>query len=136
MNKLVLIFFFASLLIISCNKEDNTDAFNIGTESEFQHGSINKSADNSLNFSIIEINDSRCPSDVECVWQGKADIKLEIESPQKGILTLNTYDNLIDTFANYSFELIEVSPYPISTKNITLDNYIVTLEINQITQNH
>jgi len=132
MKNLILIVLFTAFLFAACDKTEDPESFNFGSESKFKHGNINKSGDNSLKFSIIEINDSRCPSDVVCVWQGMADVKVEIESPQKGTLSLNTYDNLIDTFGIYSFELIEVTPHPISTKNIELKNYLVTLNIQQI----
>ena len=89
--------------------------------------------DNPLTFSIIEINDSRCPSDVICIWQGKAELKIEVISPVSGTLILNTYNHLNDTLGNYSFELKDVSPYPISTATIDPEDYIVTLKISEIT---
>lgn len=136
MRKLILITIFGAILFYSCNNETLFGDFDLGKIEEFHQGEINQARDNSLEFTITEIHDSRCPSDVVCVWQGKVDLKLEIESPQSGTLFLNTYDNLIDTFANYSFTLIEVLPYPISTKAIKQDDYIIKMEINYITQNY
>jgi len=122
----------AVFLFVSCNKNELPDTFKIGFEEEFQHGEINLTNDNSLNFSIIEINDSRCPSDVTCIWEGKVDVKIEIKSPQKGNIILSTHNNRIDTFDVYSFELIDVSPYPITTETIELKDYKVTLKIEEI----
>ena len=103
-------------------------------ENEFKINGEYHSADNYLNFSVTEINDSRCPSDVVCVWQGKADVKIEVKNPVRGSISLNTYDNLIDTVGNYSIELIDVSPYPVSTKVIKLEEYKVTLKIVELTE--
>ncbi len=132
MKQLLLTFIFTATLFLACNNEELPNGFKIGTEQNFRHGTLNLSDNNSLEFSITEINDSRCPSDVYCAWEGKADVKLEIESPQKGTLVLSTHDNRIDTFGIYSFELIDVSPYPISTKTIELKDYDVTLKISAL----
>jgi hypothetical protein len=102
-------------------------------ENEFKINGVYHSSDNSLKFSITEINDSRCPSDVVCVWAGKADVKIKVESPFSGNLVLSTMNNgfykNIDTLGNYSFQLVDVSPYPISTEEIKLEDYSVTLKI-------
>lgn len=132
MKNLILSAFFVTLLFVSCNNKDLSDTFKIGFNEEFQQGTINQSDDNLLKFSITEINDSRCPRDVVCIWKGKADVKIEIESPLKGNVILSTYDNPIDTFDTYSFELIDVSPYPISTQTVELENYKVTLKIKDL----
>ncbi len=130
MKNSILLLISALLILVSCIKENSSDSFKIGFENEFQYGIINQSDNNSLKFSITEINDSRCPSDVICVWEGKADVKIEIESPQKGTFILSTYSNRIDTLGNYYFELIDVSPHPISTQTIELKDYDVTIKIN------
>ncbi|MCF6331820.1 MAG: hypothetical protein L3J11_00935 [Draconibacterium sp.] len=132
MKNLFLTVFFATLLFVSCNNEEFLTTFKVGIAEKFQQGEMNQSDDNSLKFSITEINDSRCPSDVICVWQGEADVKIEFELPQTGFVVLSTYDNLIDTFGTYSFELIDVLPYPISTKTIKLEDYDVTLKIKEL----
>ena len=123
-----------AILLVSCDNETISDSFSLGFEKDFKiHGEYH-STDNSLNFSVVEINDSRCPSDVVCVWQGKADVKIEVKSPVHGSIMLNTFDNLIDTVGNYSFELKDVSPHPISTKVIKLEEYNVTLKIVELTK--
>ncbi len=132
MKNSILLFILTLFIFVSCNEETSSDSFKIGFENEFQYGILNQSHDNSIKLSITEINDSRCPSDVVCVWQGEAIVKIEIELPQKGTISLSTYDNLIDTFANYSFELIDVSPYPISTEIIELNDYNVTLKVEEL----
>lgn len=129
---------FYSLLIIiafsltSCDKETFPESFTIGLGSEFKINNEYFSSDKSLIFSITEINDSRCPSDVICVWEGKADVKIEVTNPVRGSILLSTYKHQIDTIGNYSFELKNISPYPISTKAIKLKEYSVTLKILEL----
>ncbi len=119
---------------VSCDNETVSDSFSLGFESDFKINGDYHSVDNLLNFSITEINDSRCPSDVVCVWEGKADVKIDVKSPVSGLLILSTYDQLVDTIGNYSFELLDVSPYPISTRVIELEEYNVTLKIVELTE--
>lgn len=117
---------------ISCDQEPIPDSFSFGVEKEFKINGDYHSIDNSLKFTITEINDSRCPSDVVCIWAGKADVKIKVESPVPGTITLSTYDNPVDTIGSYSFKIIDVSPYPISTKTIKLDDYVVLLKIEKL----
>lgn len=129
------IYFFFTLIFISfisCDEEPVSDSFSFGLENDFKINGEYHSADNSVKFRITEINDSRCPSDVICIWAGKADVKIQVESPVSGIITLSTYDNQADTVGNYSFKLIDILPYPISTKTIKLDEYDVTLKIVEL----
>ena len=116
----------------SCENEENYRFFDIGVENSFRFDREYQSSDDLMNFSVININDSRCPTDVVCVWEGKADVTIEVEGPLAGTIVLNTYDNLIDTIGNYSFELKEVLPHPISTETIELKDYRVTLKIEGI----
>ena len=128
--------FFVSLILISfisCDNEPVSDSFSFGLDNEFKINGEYHSVDNSVHFRITEINDSRCPSDVVCIWEGKADVKIKVESPVSGSITLSTYDNPVDTVGNFSFEIIDVLPYPISTKTIQLKDYNVTLKIVELT---
>jgi hypothetical protein len=121
-----------AISFISCDQESVSDSFSYGLDNDFKINGEYHSIDNSLNFSITEINDSRCPSDVVCIWAGKADVKIKVESPVPGTITLSTYDNPVDTVGNYSFKIIDVLPYPISTKTIRLEDYIVMLKIEKL----
>lgn len=131
-KSLSICFLIAVICLSACNKEDSSETFRFGFEEIFQRGKINLANDNSLQFNIIEINDSRCPSDVICIWQGEAIIKINIEKPHSGLVELSTYDNLIDTIGAFSFQLIDVSPYPISTQSLEQDDYNVVLKIEKL----
>ena len=132
MKNLILILFFSTFVFVSCNEKIIPGTFDFNTREIFKFGETNLSPNNTLAFSITQINDSRCPKGVECTWQGSADITLNFDSPQKDSLVLRTHNNLIDTFANYSFELIDISPYPIYNETIEMEGYDVTLIIKEI----
>ena len=132
MNKLVWLSIVFGILLFSCQSENFPDTFLFDLDERFQVGDEYCSSNRSLKFRITEINDSRCPADVICVWQGEAVVKIAIESPFPGTLALSTFNHLTDTIGPYSFELINVAPYPVSTKTIQLDEYNVTLKIREI----
>lgn len=132
MKKLILSLCVLGLVVYACNKEFFTDIFVTGMEDEFKIGTDYQSNDSDLKFKISVIQESRCPSDVVCVWQGQAVVKIVVKSPVPGTIELSTYDNLIDTLGSYSFELVDVSPYPVSTEVIKPEDYHVKLKIENL----
>lgn len=131
MNNLLFILLPMRFIVHGCNQEIFPVTFLLGLEKDYQINKEYQSNDNELKFEITVINDSRCPGDVVCIWQGEAVVKIEVKTPQSGTIELSTYDNLTDTVGSYSFELINVSPYPVSTEIIDPKDYNVTLNIKK-----
>jgi len=76
--------------------------------------------------------DSRCPIDVICVWQGNAAVALELTAGEGPTLpfTVNTGiepDSAVH--AGYFVQLLEVNPAPVSTSRIDRKRYRVKLRI-------
>ena len=132
MKNLLYFPFLILLFLLSCEDETADGKFDFGEDEIFHTDQYYRSGDNSLKISIREINDSRCPADVVCIWQGETVVKIEIESPQKSTVSLKLYEDPIDTIGNYSFELKDVSPYPVSTETTLFRDYDVTLRIEKI----
>jgi hypothetical protein len=81
---------------------------------------------NNVMISVTKvIEDSRCPSDVQCIQAGTVRILLNTETPtgtstlEMGLGETKTVDSLI-------FSLDDVKPYPISTKKISPADYKFT----------
>ena len=74
--------------------------------------------------------DSRCPINAICVWEGNASVTLELKNSisDQMITRLNTNLNLksIDFFG-VNIILTELNPYPKSNESINPDNYVVKL---------
>lgn len=132
MKNIFLILTIAGIFFVSCQKDTLPKNFDFEQEENFRWGNEYFSNDNSIKLTITEINDSRCPSDVVCIWQGEAIVKLKVEADITNIIELSTFDNQTDTVGSYSISLINVSPYPVSTENIELDNYVVALSIVEL----
>ena len=122
----------AGFLFFSCDKEEISGNFDFGVEKSFKIDETYQSKGHSLKFMLTEINDSRCPMDVDCNWAGMVQVKITIDKPVSGTIILNSYNNPTDTLANYSFELMNVLPYPISTQTTELEDYDVKLKVKKI----
>ena len=80
--------------------------------------------------------DSRCPSDVVCIWAGQVSALVNVNNNGKDIgdikLTLGANkDDAVKDIGGYYLKLLEVKPYPISTKKIEPSEYVVTLVVKQ-----
>ncbi|MBN1819223.1 MAG: hypothetical protein JW833_00820 [Prolixibacteraceae bacterium] len=131
MKKLILII---ALFLFAFACEDKVSESNFGFNGELQlkHGQIVYSDNNDISLEILNINDSRCPSDVVCIWAGEARIFLEFKNTTTTIFELCTGGPLKDTIDNYIFELMNVSPYPVSTETLELDDYTIKLNITEL----
>ena len=99
-------------------------------------GESASSPDGSVTITFVEVvQDSRCPSDVECVWAGNIQVLIEVHQGtelQQYTLTLPPLegDTSVFTLADYTIELKDVQPYPVSTDPIDLADYTITLEFS------
>jgi hypothetical protein len=85
-----------------------------------------------LRFVGVE-EDSRCPSDVQCVWQGNAAVRLafEMQGSPPGTVLLNTGVEPTEVeLGGYRVRLVQVTPVPISASTIPAAGYRVTLQID------
>jgi hypothetical protein len=84
-----------------------------------------------VRFVAVE-GDSRCPADVFCIQGGDALVKIEVQSARgtqpydlhTGSLTPVVHDRLTIT-------LVQLVPYPFSTRTTQPEDYRVTLRVTQ-----
>ena len=79
------------------------------------------------------MEDSRCPADVLCIWQGEAKISVNVikDSQDLGNFALSTLEEkATQRFESFTIKLVEVQPYPSSNKEIKLSDYIITLVVS------
>ena len=79
------------------------------------------------------IDDSRCPTDTNCIWAGNAKIKIRVtRNGRSKELELNTgLDPKDVVFAGYSFRLVGLTPEPRSNIRINRNGYIAKIEIEK-----
>ena len=89
--------------------------FEIGQPFELSFGETAINVDESIFIEFSEVNDSRCPTDVVCIWEGNGMVKLLISIKDKEAETLlNTHPNLknSETLNGITISLSKLSPYP------------------------
>lgn len=92
--------------------------------------SANIHAEN-LKITFLQVReDSRCPVDVTCIWQGTASLEFAISQIQNIPITLSN-DNPKSVFGKYQIYLIDVTPYPVSSSTIKQNDYIAFLKITK-----
>lgn len=76
--------------------------------------------------------DSRCPSNVQCVWAGDAVINLGLSSTtaaSQEAAPHTTLDPRFADYAGYRVKVIGLAPIPNSGSTITAASYVVTLQV-------
>jgi hypothetical protein len=83
-------------------------------------------------------SDSRCPTGVECVWAGNAEVLIEASAGGargKRTLSLNTNAGqeraAEGTYGRYTVKLVGLSPYPRSGRKIRPGEYTATLLVSK-----
>ena len=87
-----------------------------------------------IRFVAVE-NDSRCPSDVTCVWAGNAAVQIQLGIGRGSkTVTLNTSKSPSfvgeDEYHGYKVKLVELGPYPRSDRKIARRDYTATLLVS------
>jgi len=75
------------------------------------------------------LEDSRCPRDVVCIWEGNARVQLDLSrsgGPEASIL-LNTTQPRVVVFGAQRVELADVTPYPDTRVRFARSAYRVRL---------
>ncbi len=111
MKGFLLLFSFSIFLAKAC---DTGDDFNLGEAFTMELGQemANSSAD--LMVKWLEVaEDSRCPTNTNCVWEGQAKISLTVNGDPL-VLTLREGkpEEAKANFKGYIFEAIKLDPYP------------------------
>ena len=71
--------------------------------------------------------DSRCPTDVQCVWAGNARVGIRLQ-PGDTVAELNTgVDPRTVTHGGYVIELVELTPRPARGRTPSPSEYVATL---------
>ncbi|MCV0367318.1 MAG: hypothetical protein K5798_08685 [Nitrosopumilus sp.] len=95
--------------------------------------------DSELQLTVLDaVGDSRCPSDVTCVWEGAVSVQVNLikDDLDLGNHTILLGENGDDKqiFDGYFVKLITVEPYPSSTTPIKSSDYVMTFLVSKINE--
>lgn len=89
-----------------------------------------------INIAMLDVQDSRCPIDVTCIWEGSAAVLFEISNGEEALtFTLHTVIDVSTgmrsdtTVFDRKIELLEVNPYPVANTSYTLEDYSVKIKV-------
>jgi hypothetical protein len=89
----------------------------------------------SMKITFLRVaQDSRCPTDVFCFWQGDAEVELLVIHPETGRRRVTLHTTLTPkqgTVAGYLVRLNRLAPYPKTTSPIPLRDYRATLTVRE-----
>ena len=76
--------------------------------------------------------DSRCPADVVCIQGGDAVVHVTaIDDDARADLELHTGDMQPVKYGSYTINLVQLQPYPFSSRTIQPDEYRATLKVTR-----
>ena len=92
----------------------------------------------SLRIKLVDVQDSRCPKNVTCVWAGNGAVKLDVSvgGRHRKTLTVNT-SNLPampgnQTYLGYKISLVALNPYPGTSDGVKPVVRVATLTITRM----
>jgi hypothetical protein len=132
--KPTMLFLLSVLLFFSCAEDPDCVDSVVGEEISIQvFDTATYCSDNlSITFNAYP-NDSRCPSNVTCIWAGFVEVELLINQDGKeSVLKLSTEPNVSglpvqSKVGDYSIKLIDVIPYPATNVRIDPNQFRVVL---------
>ncbi|HEX8638998.1 MAG TPA: hypothetical protein VF692_13095 [Pyrinomonadaceae bacterium] len=80
------------------------------------------------------MEDSRCPTDSNCIWAGNAKIKIQIGKGKSAAKTFELNTNLEPqtvSFAGYEIKLVNLTPQPASNIRINRNGYTATFAVSK-----
>jgi hypothetical protein len=124
----------AFIAIASCAPKSDYKTFSLGDSFSLSVGQSASIDGDDLAIRFIDvITDSRCPSGVECIWQGEVACLVEITHSGTGQEKVLTYPGLTQgpsqaQIGSYQFTF-SVGPYPEAGKQIEKSEYRLNLLI-------
>lgn len=126
------------IVLFSCSQDesesDNFAAIKFDKNSVLKINNCLDIAETEYSLCFESVDDSRCPTNAVCVWEGNAAANFVLKSTTGNTpFTLNTNESFKrDTILNnLKIELIGVLPYPILNKTTNPNEYVVEIKISK-----
>lgn len=110
----------------------------VGSEFKLKAGRVVTLDGGRLRVRLVRVaSDSRCPSDVDCVWAGNAEVVLEVGGSRRGKRALRLNTNASPErpgearYGRYTLKLTGLAPQPRSNRKIAPGQYTATLLVSK-----
>ncbi|WP_234572699.1 hypothetical protein [Rhodohalobacter sp. 614A] len=125
------IFLYLLLMICTaCQSSLTPEQYDYGDEFDLAIGEKTRIGDNRISVEFVDVlEDSRCPSNANCIWAGNGKVQLKVQNHD---IILNTYLEPHDTtITNIHVELLNLAPYPEYPRQFEKDDYYIRLLITK-----
>ena len=124
------------VLAIGCTNITSSIQTKLGQEFSLSIGQTAAITGEDLKVKFVEVvEDSRCPSGVECPWAGRVSCIIELTQNRATSKTVLTQSGLTEGYAIETYELYQlkfrVEPYPQAGKAINKSDYRLLLTISK-----
>lgn len=140
-KSIIISFLWIACLACDTKKDEAPEVIDQITSASYKKSTAVTIPGQSLTVKVLEVNESRCPINVDCIQAGSADIQLSISDGSNEANVPVSFKNASkasghQTFAlakqNYSLVVHEVLPYPVSTEKPNPEDYQVNLSIEKL----
>ncbi len=139
--RVLLLLYFLYLIPCSAQKLEN-DSISISEPITTPEIVIKAHLGRLINFGEIElklkevVSDSRCPSDVHCIWAGEITLKVDVYKngrffKEKTISLSSGKNSVTDIYSteSYGIKAVSVTPYPQTKEGkIRLEDYVLNIK--------
>jgi hypothetical protein len=106
------------------------ETFDAGQEFTLAPGGTGVARDGGFEVRFISVSeDSRCPTDVTCVWAGEVKLKVALKARSEDA-EREVKEGESTTFGGRELTAVLVRPRPVSTKKIAADEYRATFRVS------
>ena len=131
--KSIAVFLLAVLALVSLPMSTLAKGVRLGDEFMMRIGQVVKVNGTHLRIEFVDVvEDSRCPSDVECGWAGNAALNLELKwkGRQPNSVLVNTTSGPAQAeFRRFIVKLIRLEPNRVTGQTIDKADYVATLMV-------
>ena len=130
---LILILVTLAITLIGCGSKIDIEV-ELGEQFALSIGDTVGVKGEQLEITFVEIlEDSRCPSDVTCVWEGRVRFHLDVSLQGTYYLVVLTQPGLSHEYESDSFQdyklSFKVEPYPLSELTLSAKDYYIYFTI-------
>ncbi len=128
-----LLLFACLLLMTGCDEAQTSPTAPLDAEFTLAPGEGRRIEGESVTVTFVGVSgDSRCPADAICITGGSATVKITVSSG----FSSQGYDLLTDDMkpavhGGLTIALVQLSPYPLSTRTIAPNEYRATLKVSR-----
>lgn len=124
------------LLLIAACEENSAAGPTVPLNQEFtlSPGETASIQDTPVRVQFVRVSgDSRCPADVVCIQGGDALVEIRVTNGSPAEFDLHTGDEsrAVISHAGLRIALVDLKPYPFSTRTIGPDEYRATLRVTR-----